>query len=376
MPRWPWAGLSLSKGIGVPREPVPAGCWYLQEIGALQGFVIPRELVLSEESAPSGHCSPSGHWHPTRDIDTPWILGRLPPSPPRHQDPPQSINPPRPVHATVPAIPGRSPPSQPPLAPEPGAGSGQPRCPPGARSALSPRLAQCPLSGFCCYFGISSVVAAPLCGASRSANSWRMWGGLGGGTFSTWGAAEPRSPPRGGRNPTAGPGQEQPAWDGRWEVGRGGAEGSQSQGDGWVLCPLPAGSTPKSQSWGGAWLQEAARLQLPAGVWMDWEVLKGLGALSHPHRAPSTGFGVAPQWLPFQHPWSFPGQDLWTACSRDGDCVRRVEGSSGGTRGTSMSPLPAVKFPHLVLWSWIRALLPPALFLWAGSGIFGHLWAI
>lgn len=53
MPRWPWAGLSLSKGAGVPREPVPPGCWYLQGIDALQGlgtfqgFVIPRELMLS-----------------------------------------------------------------------------------------------------------------------------------------------------------------------------------------------------------------------------------------------------------------------------------------------------------------------------------------
>lgn len=53
LPRWPWAGLSLSKGAGVPRGPVPPGCWYLQGIDALQGlgtfqgFVIPRELMLS-----------------------------------------------------------------------------------------------------------------------------------------------------------------------------------------------------------------------------------------------------------------------------------------------------------------------------------------
>lgn len=122
LPGWPRAGLLRSKGIGIPRELVPC-----------------------RESAPSGHCCPCGHRDPSQDIDTPRTLG-----PPQgiRTTPLQLIHPPRPVHATIPAIPTPSPPSQP------------PPCPPRARSALASPRAVCR--------GFAAILGFPPAGIFRS----------------------------------------------------------------------------------------------------------------------------------------------------------------------------------------------------------------
>lgn len=159
---------------------VPPGFWYLQGIGVLQGFSITRELVSSRALGSPGNWCPPGNQHP-QDTATPLDI-EIPPRtliPLGFWDPSRASGPP-PIHRSRPSV-LKSQRFQhhhlPPSIPGARSGAGVPPVPTPACSSLSPRLAPCPLSGFCCYFGISSVVAAPLCGASRSANSWRMWGG-------------------------------------------------------------------------------------------------------------------------------------------------------------------------------------------------------
>lgn len=166
LPRWPWTGLSLSKSTRIPWCP--------------QVFGISRELVSSRALVSPGNWCPPGNQHP-QDTATPLDI-EIPPRtliPLGFWDPSRASGPP-PIHRSRPSV-LKSQRFQhhhlPPSIPGARSGAGVPPVPTPACSSLSPRLAPCPLSGFCCYFGISSVVAAPLCGASRSANSWRMWGG-------------------------------------------------------------------------------------------------------------------------------------------------------------------------------------------------------
>lgn len=95
-------------------------------------------------------------------------------------------------------------------------------------------------------------------------------------------------------------------------------------------------------------------------MWVDWEILEGLGAVSHPYRAPSGGFRMAPRCHPFQHPWSPPGQDLWKSQQGAGKLWGdrwdiHVPSSCGLISSPGAMELdqgPATPFPALVGWEW------------------------